>query len=114
MRSVCAEEVAQLTGAAARDWFFANLTGSGAHDKITDLKNGELAEELIFVTDNKAGTNIQQLAITERSQEISTVKSASPGPVNPRKRGPLTCAHGLRATLDGIFVVPQTEPTCRR
>ena len=36
------------SGAAARDWFFANLIGSGAHDKITDLKNGELAEELIL------------------------------------------------------------------
>ena len=35
-----------LTGAAAKDWFFANLTGPGARDKITDLKNDEVAEEL--------------------------------------------------------------------
>jgi Ca2+-binding RTX toxin-like protein len=37
----------RLTGAAARDWFFANLDGPGAHDIITDLKSDEVAEELL-------------------------------------------------------------------
>jgi Ca2+-binding RTX toxin-like protein len=37
-----------LTGAAAYDWFFANLDGPGALDKITDLKSGEFAEELLL------------------------------------------------------------------
>ena len=37
----------RLTGAAARDWFFANLDGAGAHDIITDLKSNEVADELL-------------------------------------------------------------------
>jgi hypothetical protein len=37
-----------LTGAAASDWFFANLDGLGAHDKITDLKGDEVSVELVL------------------------------------------------------------------
>jgi Ca2+-binding RTX toxin-like protein len=35
-----------LTGAAAHDWFFANVDGFGTLDRITDLKSDEFADEL--------------------------------------------------------------------
>jgi uncharacterized delta-60 repeat protein len=38
-----------LTGDTGRDWFFANLAGSGVKDKITDLSANELAQDLDFI-----------------------------------------------------------------
>jgi VCBS repeat-containing protein len=40
-------DIDRLTGSAATDWFFANLTGTGAYDIITDLKSNEVADELV-------------------------------------------------------------------
>lgn len=42
-----AEDV--LTGSAGQDWFFANLTGSGVRDRITDLGAAEFAIDLDFI-----------------------------------------------------------------
>jgi len=38
-----------LTGSAGQDWFFANLLGTGAKDKITDLSAAEFANDLTFI-----------------------------------------------------------------
>jgi hypothetical protein len=37
--------VDQLTGSAGSDWFFANVTGGGAKDTITDLGKKETASD---------------------------------------------------------------------
>jgi Ca2+-binding RTX toxin-like protein len=39
-----AEDV--LTGSAGSDWFFANLSGAGVKDKVTDLSAKEFATDL--------------------------------------------------------------------
>jgi probable HAF family extracellular repeat protein len=36
----------QLTGSAGQDWFFANLTGAGVLDKITDVGKDEIATDI--------------------------------------------------------------------
>jgi uncharacterized delta-60 repeat protein/CSLREA domain-containing protein len=38
-----------LTGNTGQDWFFANLLGAGAKDKITDLSAAEFANDLTFI-----------------------------------------------------------------
>ena len=38
-----------LTGASGQDWYFANLWGTGVHDKITDLSASEFANDLTFI-----------------------------------------------------------------
>jgi Ca2+-binding RTX toxin-like protein len=38
-----------LPGSAGQDWYFANLVGSGVHDKITDLSAAEFAQDLAFI-----------------------------------------------------------------
>ena len=43
------DAVDTLTGDTGRDWFFANISGTGAKDKITDLTADEFAVDLDFV-----------------------------------------------------------------
>ena len=38
-----------MTGSSGSDWFFANLTGGGVLDKITDLSDKEFADALDFI-----------------------------------------------------------------
>ena len=38
-----------LTGSSGQDWFFANLTGTGVKDKVTDLSAAEFANDLTFI-----------------------------------------------------------------
>lgn len=38
-----------LTGTSGQDWFFANLTGGGVRDRITDLSAAEFANDLSFI-----------------------------------------------------------------
>jgi Ca2+-binding RTX toxin-like protein len=38
-----------LTGTSGSDWFFANLSGGGVLDKITDLSAAEFANDLTFI-----------------------------------------------------------------
>ena len=88
-----------LTGAAARDWFFANLDGLGAHDKITDLKTNEFAEELISVTD--CDDSGKKIGNSNTAVEVALTSSSLNGPLTrllrihgPAPRG-LCVEHGL-------------------
>ena len=41
-----------LTGSSGIDWFFANLEGDGVLDKVTDLDDELLANDLEFILQN--------------------------------------------------------------
>jgi hypothetical protein len=38
-----------LTGSSGQDWFFANLSGGGVLDRLTDLSAAEFANDLTFI-----------------------------------------------------------------
>jgi Ca2+-binding RTX toxin-like protein len=38
-----------LTGTSGQDWFFANISGGGVYDKLTDLSAAEFATDLAFI-----------------------------------------------------------------